>query len=519
MADSNGQLFYTASSAISGSGTSTPAFPYTGNATISGSLVVSGSSDGYGGITGSLFGTASYADSASIAITAQTSSYPINYQSGYLYSVSPGMVAGTFATSSNNSGSIFLGYQAAQNVGVGVYNSNFLGYQAGLSANFAYHSNFLGYQAGYQATNANNSFFAGNNAGYQATNASGSNFIGQNAGSGATDAEQSIFIGQNAGINASNALNSQFIGYQAGANAFTAGQSAFIGAFAGSGSYSRSLSIFIGRRAGEAAGEAFRSTFIGFGAGQTAKFANNSTFIGISAGNAASSASFSTFIGQSAGTSATKATVSTFIGYEAGRSATVASHSLFMGFKAGWAATSASYNTLIGYNVGNYTASAFGLISGSYISGSAGAWGNPSATANKLGYNNIIIGNNITISGSTNNAVNIGAVLFISGTYFDSSTTGNPFLGSAGGKMGINVTLPTYSLHVSGTVGFSNLVTSSNAVTNVVVVDSNGQLWVTSSLAVGTTTPAGVKAGSGSAVSFSGSPLASSITFITPLAA
>jgi hypothetical protein len=203
------------------------------------------------------------------------------------------------------------------------------------------------------------------------------------------------------------------------------------------------------------------------------------------------------------------------IGYEVGRVATAASHSVFMGFKAGWAAVSASYNTLIGYNVGNYTASAFGLISGSFISGSAGAWGNPSSTANRLGYNNIIIGNNITVSGSTNNAVNIGAVLFISGTYFDPSTTGNPFTGSAGGKMGINVPNPLYNFHVSGTVGFTNLVTSSTAVTNVLMVSSSGQLFITASSAVGTTTPAGVKAGSGSVASFGGSPLTSSITFTT----
>jgi hypothetical protein len=47
-------------------------FPFTGNAVITGSLVVSGSSGGRSGITGSLFGTASWANNATNAISANT---------------------------------------------------------------------------------------------------------------------------------------------------------------------------------------------------------------------------------------------------------------------------------------------------------------------------------------------------------------------------------------------------------------------------------------------------------------
>lgn len=71
----NGELFTTASSAIGGGGAG---FPYSGSAVITGSLLVSGSgltvtgSLNANSITGSLHGTASWANNV---ITAQTASY------------------------------------------------------------------------------------------------------------------------------------------------------------------------------------------------------------------------------------------------------------------------------------------------------------------------------------------------------------------------------------------------------------------------------------------------------------
>ena len=79
MFGANGELFVTSSSAIGGGGTG---FPYTGDAVISGSLLVSGSGLTVTGslnantITGSLYGTASW---ASNTITAQTASYATNF--------------------------------------------------------------------------------------------------------------------------------------------------------------------------------------------------------------------------------------------------------------------------------------------------------------------------------------------------------------------------------------------------------------------------------------------------------
>jgi hypothetical protein len=77
---SSGQVFYITGSSIGGGG-SGAGFPYIGDAVITGSLTVSGSGVTITGslnspnITGSLLGTASWAQSASNAINSQTASF------------------------------------------------------------------------------------------------------------------------------------------------------------------------------------------------------------------------------------------------------------------------------------------------------------------------------------------------------------------------------------------------------------------------------------------------------------
>jgi hypothetical protein len=97
----SGQLYYTASTAFGG-GSSTPAFPFNGNAIITGSLLVSGSNSGFSGITGSftgsltgsLFGTASWAQSASQALTA-------SYITGSIFISTNPALSASFALSSS----------------------------------------------------------------------------------------------------------------------------------------------------------------------------------------------------------------------------------------------------------------------------------------------------------------------------------------------------------------------------------------------------------------------------------
>jgi hypothetical protein len=83
-------------------------------------------------------------------------------------------------------------------------------------------------------------------------------------------------------------------------------------------------------------------------------------------------------------------------------------------------------------------------------------------------------------------------VFFISGAYSNTASV-NPNLGYSSNiltesintaKVGINLWNPSYSLHVSGTVGFPNL-TNSNTADKVVLLDNNGQLFTTASNAIG----------------------------------
>jgi hypothetical protein len=92
----NGELFVTSSSAIGGGG-SGAGFPYSGSAVITGSLLVSGSGLTVTGslnadhITGSLYGTASWANNT---ITSQTASYSTNFTAATSLIVDGALVKG-----------------------------------------------------------------------------------------------------------------------------------------------------------------------------------------------------------------------------------------------------------------------------------------------------------------------------------------------------------------------------------------------------------------------------------------
>jgi hypothetical protein len=241
-----------------------------------------------------------------------------------------------------------------------------------------------------------NSIFLGTGSGYQATNAADSNFLGYYAGYQATNANNSNFLGYQAGYQATRAANSVFIGYQAGFG------NNYNGAYSSKpGSWNGSYTTAIGYQAGYSASEAINSNFLGYRAGYQA----------------------------------TNAYESNFLGFYAGGFATIANNSNFLGRYAGLYATSASNSTLIGYQVG-YNA-------GGGILG--------------ISSNNIIIGTNITLPNRTQDSINLGAIIFATGSY--STTTGNPFSGSmSNGRVGINKVSPTQALDVSGSVQISDVL-------------------------------------------------------------
>ena len=198
-------------------------------------------------------------------------------------------------------------------------------------------------------------------------------------------------------------------------------------------------SIFIGSNAGLNATDASTSNFLGNSAGNGATNAISSNFLGQNAGQNAIYGSNSNFFGQSAGQNATNANSSNFFGRNAGFIATGASNSNFMGYSAGQSATSASYSTLLGYQAGY----------------------NISVNLNdSIGSNNIIIGTNITLEAQRKNSINLGGIIFATGSY--STTIGNPFSGSVtGAKVGIGTSTPQYTLDISGSLNVTQGITGS----------------------------------------------------------
>jgi hypothetical protein len=244
---------------------------------------------------------------------------------------------------------------------------------------------------------------------------------------------------------------------------FSTTHSILLGFSAGNNSPGAQYSNFIGYQAGQNATNALYSNFIGNVAGTSANNASLSNFIGSNAGANATDAVVSNFIGWYTGFGAVSASYSNFIGQQAGENAKRADYSNIIGFCSGLLAVSASYSTLIGYNIGRYSTEALGALG--------------------IKSNNIIIGTNITLPNGAQDSINLGGIIFATGSY--STTTGFPFSGSAGGSVGINIPVPSYNLHVSGTVSFPNLSTSPTALTDVLMINSSGQLFTTASSAIG----------------------------------
>ena len=239
-------------------------------------------------------------------------------------------------------------------------------------------------------------------------------------------------------------------------------QSIVFGWSAGESSNNINAVNFLGNRAGRYSQNVEYSNFFGCEAGR-ATSASRSNFLGGFTGRLATNANDSNFLGYSAGDQASAAPNSNFLGYQAGLQAISASNSNFFGRSAGQYAASASFSTLIGHQVGFET----------------------TATAsNSIGSNNIIIGTNITLAAQQTNAINLGGIIFATGSY--ATTTGNPFSGSMpSSRVGIATTTPQHTLDVNGNGNFTSNLTVTGSSTFIGPVNmgnsaGTGNLTVTS---------------------------------------
>jgi hypothetical protein len=213
-----------------------------------------------------------------------------------------------------------------------------------------------------------------------------------------------------------------------------------------------SNNFFVGNSAGVSVGSGTNnSNFIGAYAGAYTANAIGSNFFGGYSGYGADNASASNFFGGNAGWGSTNAQQSNFIGAEAGESAPEARNSNFFGTLAGSGATNAGYSNFFGLQTGSGASNAsfsnlFGYRAGYTF------------TSNNIGSNNIIIGTNISLPNSTSNAINIGGILFGTGTYGTIINGDHPsIIPASGGKIGIGVVTPSYTLQV-GNSSISGIV-------------------------------------------------------------
>lgn len=273
--------------------------------------------------------------------------------------------------------------------------------------------------------NTTNSIVLGVGAGLNTPNSPDSIFIGSNVCSNVDYSQKSVVIGNQASVGGTNMEYNAIVGYEAGSS----------GDGVDGVLYNNSI---LGYRAGFKSRNAQQCTMIGTSAGSSVNSPLSSVFVGSFAGfesnfDYSSDKSNSIFIGLFAGSNSPKLKQGVIIGDSAGQNSTLSSGSVFLGYEAGRYAPSASDSIIIGKRAGRTE----NLTAG------------PSR-------NNIIIGTAVTLEEGRQDSINIGAIIFGTGSYY-SNENANAYSGSVNGKIGINKSVPQYSLDVSGSIGLTDL--------------------------------------------------------------
>lgn len=297
--------------------------------------------------------------------------------------------------------------------------------------------------------------------------------VNPNAGNN-FNTSQNIFLGEGSGQDSQYTTFAISLGYQAGYQSnfsqsyidnlgdFTASVN-FIGFQAGYQATQSVDSNFIGFRAGYQSEVSNGSNFIGDSAGYLAKNGDNSNFIGRYAGEFSTRVRYSNVLGRSAGEIGLDVLDSNFIGDRAGGRSQNIVDSNFIGSDAGFQASSSLNSNFIGTNAGGNVTSSYSTLIGFRA-------GINSSNDRSIGSNNIIIGSNITLEKDRKDSINLGGIIFGTGSYF--SEFSNPYSGSANGKIGINQPNPQSSFDVSGSGRFTNglTVTGSIEISNILTI-------------------------------------------------
>jgi hypothetical protein len=323
--------------------------------------------------------------------------------------------------------------------------------------------------------------------------------VNPNAGTN-FNTNQNIFLGEGSGQDSTYTTFGISLGYQAGYQSnfsesyadnsgdFTASVN-FIGYQAGYQSSGSRFSNFIGNQAGYQTALSNGSNFIGDRAGYLSKTGSNSNFIGRDSGFLSDNIRWSNLLGVSAGEDSLDIYESNFIGDQAGENSKNIRYSNFIGYQAGLQASSSIYSNFIGAEVGLNITSSYSTLIG-YRVGTT----NPGDGAS-IGSNNIIIGTNISLEKDRKDSINLGGLIFGTGSYSDLSPFASRFSGSANGRIGINQPLPQFNLDVSGSGRYTNGLTASGSIffssltqvpqNNVVLINNTtGQLYYTASSAL-----------------------------------
>jgi len=233
---------------------------------------------------------------------------------------------------------LWIGWQAGQDLAVGGQYNTFVGEQAGTDITTGDYNTIVGYQAGFIETTAASATFVGYQAGYNLSGTDGNTAVGYKAmfGVAPTGYGQNTAIGFEAFTNiGEESLKNTVIGYQALEDASDEAENiTAIGYRAGANlTTPASNSVLIG-------------SYAGIGEDGVADYEYN-VIIGVDSGGALTSGSWNTVVGNSAAGSLTSGAYNIIIGHDAGDKITTNVSNILIGRDIASVSTSQAHSNVI----------------------------------------------------------------------------------------------------------------------------------------------------------------------------